>query len=369
MRTINVAIVGGSGFMGKAHSLAWSLAGIDVPGLAVNKAVLVDVDQETAERSAAERGWAEASTDLDAVLARDDIDVIDIVTPARLHLPVARAAIAAGKHVFSEKPLTPDAGDAEELWRAARDRGVVNQVGYCYRHTPAMTYARELVTSGRLGTPIQLRASYLMDFAFDYPDWGRTESAIGSNDDIGTHVIDLAQHLLGPITAVSARQHGRTWEGPGAPATVVDAGALFLAEFACGAIGTFAHSVVAHGRKNEIQLELDASGGAIEFDWNHRDEIQVAIPAPGQAYAALSTVHMGPEHRGSWWPQAGMGSGYLEGHVTQLRGFLTAILEGGQAHPNFGEAAQVQRVANAVIASAQTGAWVPVEPVDPAALA
>lgn len=374
--TINVAVIGGSGFMGKAHSLAWALMPLEAGSPKVVKKVLVDIDDAAAKRSADELGWEEWSTDLQAVLERDDIHVIDIVTPPKFHMPVALQAIAAGKHVFCEKPLTPSAEDAEAMWVAARDRGVVNQVGFCYRHTPAVVHSRELIESGRLGQPIQTRMSYLMDYAFSESQWGRLNGAIGSNDDIGTHVIDLAQYLLGQITRVCGVLSQRTvdlveqGDVPEADGVFsVDDGGSFLAEFESGAIGTFSHNLLAYGRKNEIQFEIDASRGALEFDWNHRDELKVSrVQADSGGQAPLMLQHMGPEHAGSWWPQAGMGSGYLEGHVIQLRSFIKAIVEGTQAHPNFGEAAQVQRVANAIQQSSENRTWVEIPPIDPIAL-
>jgi predicted dehydrogenase len=374
VKTLNVAIIGGSGFMGKAHSLAWALAPLEELGVRVVKKVLVDIDERQARVSAESLGWEESATSWEEVVARDDIDIVDIVTPPAFHMPVALGAIAHGKHVFCEKPVTPLAEDAERMWVAARDAGVVNQVGFCYRHAPAVRHARELIAAGTLGVPLQLRSSYLMDYAFSESAWGRARGAIGSNDDIGTHIIDTAQFLLGDIVRVSGRLRSdserlvEAGDIPGAEGTFsVDDAGLFLAEFESGAVGTFSHSLLSHGRKNEIQLEIDASRGALDFDWNHRDEIQVAIAAPDEVEAPLQRVHVGPEHAGSWWPQGGMGSGYLDGHVNQLRHFVTCIVDGTQAHPNFGEAAQVQRVANAVQRSSTTGTWVEVEPLDPAA--
>ena len=375
MRELNIAIIGGRGFMGKAHSLAWALAQLELTlGVKLVKKVLVDVSDEMARAAATELGWLEHSSDWKKTIARDDIHIIDIVTPPILHKPIAIAAAEAGKHVFCEKPMTALAADADEMWEAAKKAGVVNQVGFCYRHAPAIVHTHELVSSGRIGKPIQFRTSYLMDYAFSESGWGRAKGAIGSHDDIGTHIIDMAQFILGDIKRVSGRlsttspELVKLGEVPDADGEfAVDDSGVFLVEFESGAIGTFSHSLLAFGRKNEIQFELDASRGALEFDWNHRDEMLISLPGKGEAQAPLARVHMGPEHKGSWWPQAGMGSGYLEGHVEQLRHFVTAIVEGTQAHPNFGEAAHVQRVANAVVESSKSGSWVDVAPCDPVA--
>jgi len=377
MRELNIAIIGGRGFMGKAHSLAWNLAQLELKlDVKLIKKVLVDVSDETAAAAAKDLGWEEYSSDWKKTIARDDIHIIDIVTPPGLHMPIAIAAANAGKHVFCEKPLTARAEDAEAMWDAVKAAGVVSQVGFCYRHTPAIVYARTLVESGQIGRPLQFRASYLMDIGFVESAWGRAPGSVGSHDDIGTHIIDAAQFMLGDIKRVIGRVSTSTNElveaGDVPPAegdfNVDDAG-VFLAEFENGALATFSHSFLSYGRQNELQFELDCSRGAVEFDWNHRDEISISYPGHREVQSPMSRVHMGPEHKGSWWPQRGMGSGYLEGHVDQLRHFVTAIVEGKQAHPNFGEAAHVQRVANAVVESGRTGTWVDVAPCDPAAKA
>lgn len=375
MRELNVAIIGGRGFMGKAHSLAWALAQLEQKsGFKVVKKVLVDATEAGAEEAAKALGWEEWSGDWRETVARPDVHVVDVVTPPALHMPVSLAAIENGKHVFCEKPLTPAADDADKMWAAAKAKGVVSQVGFCYRHAPAVRHARDLIRSGAIGVPLQFRASYLMDYAFSESGWARLPGAIGSHDDIGTHIIDMAEFLLGDIRRVCGRLVANSpalVERGDVPAAdghfAVDDGGIFMAEFASGAMGTFTHNLLAYGRKNEIQFELDASRGALEFDWNHRDELLVAQVASGGVQAPLQRVHIGPEHEGSWWPQAGMGSGYLEGHVEQLRSFMAAIAAGQQAHPNFGEASHAQRVANAVQASMKSGTWEDIAACDPAA--
>src|SRR5581483_10096023 len=157
MRELRVAMIG-AGFMGRAHSLAYAMAPIvyRLP-LTVRRQVVVDVTPELAASAAAALGFAEASTRWEEVVGRTDVDVVDIVTPNDAHEPIAIAAAEHGKHVLCEKPLALDAAGAERMARHAERAGVVNMVGYNYRHAPAVAFARQLLEGGRLGAPLHLR--------------------------------------------------------------------------------------------------------------------------------------------------------------------------------------------------------------------
>ncbi len=149
---------------------------------------------------------------------------------------------------------------------------------------------------------------------------------------------------------------------PGELATVdVDDVATFLAEFEGGASGVFVASRHALARKNRMAFELDAERGAVRFDWDVRDELEVALADDAEAVSGFRTLSMGPAHPDPWWPIAGMGSGYLETSTNQLHDFLRAIVDGERARPDFGDATRVQQVVDAVMASAEREAWVDVK--------
>jgi predicted dehydrogenase len=142
----------------------------------------------------------------------------------------------------------------------------------------------------------------------------------------------------------------------------VDDAASFLAEFESGATGVFVATRHALQRKNQLTFELDASRGALRFNWDVRDELQVALiddPAPVGGFRVVS---MGPPHPNAWWPIAGLGGGYLETSVNQVRDFVTAIVDGSSARPSFADAAHVQYVVDAVLASARSDRWEAVAP-------
>src|SRR5262249_22633826 len=157
-------------------------------------------------------------------------------------------------------------------------------------------------------------------------DWGlltdpfvwrfdRARAGSGAMGDIGSHAIDCAEYLLGPIRRVLGRTATFTTERPlprdttrKARVTVDDA-ATFLGEFEGGATGVFVATRHALQRKNQLAFELDASRGALRFNWDTRDELQVALVDDPAPVGGFRVVSMGPGHPNTWWPIAGLGSG------------------------------------------------------------
>lgn len=379
MRELNVAIIGGAGFMGYAHSMAWALAPIAADaGAALRKTVVVEATEERARDAAARLGWDEWSTDWRDVVARDDIDIVDIVTPPGAHAEVALAALAAGKHVFVEKPVSNNLADAEAMAAAAADADLVTQVGFNYRYTPAVTFIRRMLDDGTLGSPLQFRAHYMQDGAIlgrVLSGWRAMKSAGGSGvvGDIGSHVIDLARYLVGDITAVNAivrakdPADGATWlsDDQRREGDRLDDAALWMAEFANGAIGSFATSMYSSGRKNRLFFELECTKGSVEFDWNRRDEVRLSLVNDPPDQQGFRTVLMNEHHDDMWWPMGGMGTGYVDVTATQLQKFVRAIVGQGVAAPDFAHATVTQKIITAVLDSAETRAWTPVSEGSP----
>jgi predicted dehydrogenase len=377
MKEIKVALIGGSGFMGRAHSLGYSLVSVLAGAeLSVRKSVLVDVDAAVAARSATELGWERSSADWRAVVADPEIDVIDIVTPPGLHREIALAAIEHGKHVFCEKPITNDLAGAIEMREAAEARGTITQVGFNYRHISAISFLKGLLDEGRLGVPLQFRGEYLTDALFFIDDFGwrgsRASGGSGATGDIGSHIVDVAEYLLGPIARVCAVQRTKRrdamddgWhdEAERRAADRLDDAGTWIAEFENGAIGTFSIGLYSSGRKNALTFEIDASKGSVEFDWNERDKFRVSYVADPADHSGLRTVEVTGAHPDVWYPVPGLGQGYLDGTATQLRRFLTAVATGGSGSPDFADAVRVQRVIDAIDESARNGAWVEVASV------
>ena len=376
MRQLKLAMIGG-GFMGRAHSLAYALAPIaENLNATISKELLVDVDERRAATLAAQLGWRRSSAEwLDAVRS-EDIDVVDICTPPALHAELAVAAIAAGKHVFCEKPLANSTAEALRIRDAARGAGVVTQAGFNYRHTPAITFAKQLLEAGAFGEPLQFRSSYLQDAAFgaDPTRWRAQRNTGGSGmvGDIGSHIIDLAEYLFGDIVKVAARVRAKSngsagWveESDRVRRDTLDDGGVWIAEFANHCIGSFAVNAYSSGHKNQVSFEFDATEAAVEFSWNDRGVFKVSYVNEKVDHQGFRTIHTNVEHPNGWWRLAGLGTGYVEISAIQFQKFFMAILTGDRASPDFSDAAHVQQVVEAVLAASLSDGWVTV-PARPA---
>ncbi|MFF7160123.1 Gfo/Idh/MocA family protein [Streptomyces sp. NPDC008086] len=371
----------GYAFMGAAHSQGWRTAGrvFDLPRTPVLTAICGR--DATAVRAAAERhGWASAETDWRALIARDDIDLVDICTPGDSHAEIALAALAAGKHVLCEKPLANSVEEAEAMTAAAeqaQQRGQLAMVGFNYRRVPAAALARSMVAEGRLGRLRHVRVTYLQDWLVDpqFPlTWRLRKELAGSGalGDLGAHIIDLAQHLAGErLSGVSALTETFVRERPlpgGAvkglsavsaeaatgPVTVDDA-AVFTGRFPSGALASFEATRYATGRKNALRIELNGERGSIAFDLERLNELSYHDGNEPGAHAGFRRILVTePDHPylDAWWPP-GHGLGYEHTFVHQARDLVHAIAEGRQPEPSFADGLQVQRVLAAVEESAE----------------
>ncbi len=362
---LGVAMIGYA-FMGKAHSNAWRNVAsyFDVP--AFERRVLVGRDPEGVAEAAAKYGWAESATDWRAVIARDDIQIVDICAPGFMHAEIAIAALAAGKHVLVEKPLANTLAEAEAMAaaaRAARHTGVQSMVGFNYRRVPALALARELIAEGRLGAVRHVRAAYLQDWLVD-PDspmtWRLNKETAGSGalGDIASHAIDQVLFLLGgQVTEVAGRLHTFTPTRPGrdGPEQVtVDDAAWVTLTLASGAIASVEVSRVATGQKNSLKLEIYGDKGALLFDLEDLNELgflDATLPVREQGFRRILVNE--PEHPylEAWWPQ-GHVIGWEHTFTHEIRDFLLAVGNGTQPSPSFEDGLTVQRILAAVEESA-----------------
>ena len=380
--TLGVGMIGYA-FMGAVHSHAWRSAHrfFDLP-LTPRMQVLCGRDATRVAEAATRFGWEESVTDWRDVIARDDVDLVDVCTPGDTHAEIAIAALEAGKHVLCEKPLANSVAEAERMAAAAAvaaERGVRAMVGFTYRRVPAIALARKLVADGRLGELHHVRAQYLQDWLAD-PEtplsWrlDKTKAGSGALGDIGAHVIDLTQHITGDRilevsgmleTFVKERPVAETSSGLSAtagtergPVTVDDA-AVFLARFAGGAVGSFEATRFATGRKNAIRIEINGSKGSLAFDFEDMNVLHfhdATLPAAEGGFRRIVVTE--PEHPwvAGWWPP-GHGLGYEHGFTHQVVDLVRALGEGTEPTPTFADGLQVQRVLAAVETSSDTRTW------------
>ena len=386
MTRLRVAMIG-YGFMGAAHSQGWRTAPrvFDLPA-EPEMAVVVGRNAEAVAAAAQKWGWAESATDWREVVARDDIDVVDIVTPGDSHAEIAIAALEAGKHVLCEKPLANTVAEAEAMAEAAGKAaalGIRAMVGFTYRRVPAVTFLRDLIAEGAVGTVNQVRASYRQDWLVD-PEmplaWRLQKEHAGSGalGDIGAHAIDLAQFVTGqnidkvsgvidtivkerPLLDNSASGSGLSGTaGAGRGKVTVDDIAIFTGRFESGALASFEASRFATGRKNALQIEVSGDKGALAFDLEDLNSVQFydrTAPADRQGFRKILVTEAEHPYVSAWWP-AGHMLGYEHGFSHQVKDLVEAISNGTDPHPTFADGLRVQRVLDAVERSSENdSAW------------
>ncbi|CAN5324501.1 Gfo/Idh/MocA family oxidoreductase [soil metagenome] len=374
MSTLKVAMVG-HGFMGAAHSQGWRVAPRFFE-LGVEPVMELVVGRTGASASAQKWGWNSSAADWREAVERDDIDIVDIVTPGDSHAEIAIAALGAGKHVLCEKPLANTVAEAEAMAAAAERaaaKGVFAMTGFTFRRVPAATFARDLVASGRLGRIYEVRASYLQDWLADpaAPYVWRLDKALagsGALGDIGAHAVDLAQFITGSrLTSVSgiietlvpSRRHPDGSAG----AVTVDDLALFTGRFDTGVLANFEATRFATGRKNALRVEVSGSDGAIAFDLEDMNSLQyydATAPQELRGFTSIPVTEPVHPYISAWWPP-GHTLGYEHGFSNQVRDFVDGITSGTQPTPSFADGLQVQRVLAAVEASSAAGsAWLQV---------
>ncbi|WP_131735470.1 Gfo/Idh/MocA family protein [Actinomadura roseirufa] len=355
----------GAGFMARVHAAAVRRAG----------AKLVTVTASSPERSRAaalELGAEHASTDAEAVIGSEDVDVVHVCVPNHLHEPLVTAALAAGKHVVCEKPLATGADAARRMRDLAAARGLVGTVAFVYRYNPAVFEARARIAAGSLGRVNLIHGGYLQDWLAepDDTDW-RLNPALGGSarvfGDIGTHWCDLAEFVTGErITRVLARGDVTVERAADDHDATHDQLAVIF-QTRGGATGVAALSQAAPGHKNDLRLEVSGSRATTRFE----------LDMPGSLWWATR----GADRR--LWPRAdrdarGPGrivtvpAGHPQGFqdaldllVADTYAQITALESAGGAPPDglptFEDGARAVMVMDAVTASAASGTWVEVE--------
>jgi predicted dehydrogenase len=371
VRTIGCGVIG-TGYMGACHAQA--LIGVShafEPALRPRLEMVADVSPAGAEAARARFGFARATTDWQELVADPAIELVSITTPNILHKAMALAALAAGKHVWCEKPLALTAADAAELVAAAEAAGTTTLVGYNYLRSPAVAFAKQLVADGELGAVTHFRAIFDEDFmgpaAFPF-SW-RCETAkagTGALGDMGSHLVNLAHYLVGPIAEVSAGLATAIPEREDADGRLRrvenDDVSEVLVRFENGALGHLGCSRIAWGRKNGLDFELYGRNGGLRFTQERFNEIQLFKPSSRADDNGFRTILTGPPHPpfGRFTPGWGHGIGFNDLKVIEAAHLLEAIAEGSPAWPDFVEGHRVEMVCDAIARSATNRRWQPV---------
>lgn len=362
----------GHAFMGRAHSNAMRQVNrfFELPYEVVPQ-VVVGRNLERAEAAREKFGFAEVSTDLDAVLARDDIDVVDVATPNDSHGPVAMAALRAGKHVMCEKPLALSLREAKAMAALAAKKAARVALWHNYRRAPAASLAQRIVARGDIGKVRQVRAVYLQDWLAspDAPWSWRNDASVcgsGAHGDLNAHLIDMTRFVTGlefaevcgmARTFTKSRKDGA---GKKHPVDVDDAFA-FLARFDGGAIGTYEATRAAPGRKNYNQIEISGEKGSVLWNLERMNELQVFCAgdrADCQGFRTIMCMDEPHPYAANWWPDGHI-VGYEHTFVHTLADFVASLKKKSKRpfRPDFQDGVAVQAVLDAASRSAQSGRW------------
>ncbi len=368
---LRVAIVG-YGMTGRAHAYAYRAAPLLRPApVRFVPVVMTGRDEAALAAASSALGVEEWMTDWRDAVARADVDVVDICTPPGTHAEIAVAAAAAGKAVVCEKPLATSYADAARARDAVVAAGVRNAVMFNYRHLPALALMAEMVRSGELGEIRLWRGTWLSDEFVDPDiafDW-RFESAMGGSTiaDLGSHLVDLATWMLGPVAEVTAtsstfiedRRQGAT-----SRRVEIDDASSALVRFASGAQGTMEVARVAPRRPCDVIVEVNGSRGTASFSYARLNELWFGSVDDESRHYGLRRIRaehpLHPETAG-WWP-IGQGVGYEASFINSMAD-LAASWPSGQWTPSFADGAQVAAVCAAMERSALERRWVEVAEV------
>jgi predicted dehydrogenase len=373
---IGIGIIG-FGWMGQAHSRAYRDIPVYYPesGIRPRLVAVADNVPERVELAKTNFGFESGTADWQELMARDDIDVIDITAPNALHQELAEAAAAAGKHIACEKPvgISPEATAAIEA--AARRAGVITSCGYNYRWAPLVQYTHQLISEGRLGDLTHYRGRFFSMYGRDrlgLLSWRflQEEAGYGVLSDIMSHTIDMAQYLCGPIRRVVATKEtfvrerplptpgtgthydrGKPGDPTGAVTNEDYVGALV--EFESGVRGTLEADRSMFGPQSSMAFELNGSKGAASWDHEKLNQLRLylAEEQPTDGYIEVLAGDAFP-NQANIVPGGGNSIGFEDMKLIEALEFLRSVAAGREHHPNFGDA-----LANASVAAAMVRSW------------
>ena len=377
-KPLSIGIVGYK-FMGKAHSNAYLKASrfFELPYTPVLKVACGRHGKGLAD-FARTWGWQEVETSWEKLIARSDIDVIDISSPTWTHKDLAIAAARAGKHILCEKPMALNASEAREMYEAVKAAGVRNTVGFNYRRVPAIRLAKQLIEQGKLGQIYHWRGAYLQDWIVDpnFPlTWHlrRETAGYGPHGDLNSHSVDLARYLVGEIRTVQCLMGHFVGERPlpdeereaafeaaaatGRGPVTVDDASFMLVEFDNGAIGSFEATRFASGRKNYNYFEIYGSRGSLSFNLERMNELEFFSREDDrgtQGFKTIIVTEATHPYIAAWWPPGHI-IGYEHTFIHQAADFMRSIHDGTDMEPDFHDGLRCTEILDAAALSAKEG--------------
>lgn len=373
-KTLNIGLIGG-GFMGRTHSNGYNRIRNFFPDLEYTPVLkAVCFRNETKLKAFAEQwGYESTETDWRKLIERDDIDAVDICTPNDTHAEIAIAAAKAGKMILCEKPLARDLVESQGMVDAIEAAGVKNTVWYNYRRIPAVTLAKNIIDSGKLGKIYHYRANFLQDWTINenLPQGGealwRMDAAVAGSGVVGdllSHCVDTAIWLNGGIKEVSGmtetfvkeRMHQLTGK---VEQVHIDDACSFFCKFNNGSLGLFESTRYARGHKALYTFEINGANASIRWDLHDLNRLEFFDNGDESNLRGWRSIHVtdGEQpYMNKWWVP-GLGIGYEHSFVHQVADFLKSLETGEPCSPTFKEALETQKVCQAVLDSAATRSW------------
>lgn len=388
MKTINVGVIG-MGWMGSAHSRSYSAVMDRFYDKGVRARLVMCADEvEARAKEAGDRlGFEQFTTDWHDVINHPEIEAVDITSPNFLHKEMALAAINAGKHVFCEKPVGRTPQETAEIYHAAKKAGVLSFVGLNYRWAPLVQFARNLIQEGKLGEITHYRGRFFSMYASDplgQLSWRflAEKSGTGILGDVMPHVVDMAQFLVDPIERVFGNRHifikdrplpvpGRGThfsrglpDDPTGKVTNEDYVGV-LVQFANGAQGTLEACRAIYGPKCEMAFELNGTKGAIKWNFETMNEIQLYLPDQTNGHEGFVRILAGPEHpfHLRFNPGPGISIGYEDLKCIEAYHFLQSIVDNTPIAPGLEQAYAFANVDAAIMRSWDSNTWEEVRPL------
>lgn len=374
-RKVKIGMVG-AGWMCKAHVNsylnAYRLYG-DKLGEPI-MAIVMDVNEASAKHAAETFGFQKWTTNWQDIVASEEVDIVDIVTPNAFHYEVAKAALLNGKNVYCEKPLSLTAEESQELANIAKDKGVLNYVAYNNVMNPATEYLKHLVGSGKLGQIMRFDGRYDQDMLLDPSipiTWRHLTKQAGSGalGDLGSHLLGVSQYIMGNIDSVNAVSRIYIPERP-IKAGSTEMGKVetedymaFTAQYASGAIGQLSTSRVATGRKNYLAIEIQGTLGTATFNLERLNEVNVYFHQDDSMDRGFRNVLLGPDHGdfGVFQPAAGINISFNDMKVIEVAKVMDAYFHGSHYVCNFEFGAKIDTCIHAILESAHSQQWVKVK--------
>ncbi len=382
VQNIGIGVIG-MGWVGTVHSRVYGQVSdrFRETGMQPNLVICADEVESRAREGQERFGFEQWTTDWREVIDDDAVQAISVAAPNNLHLEIVRAAAAAGKDIFCEKPVGMGPGQTAEIEGIARRAQVITWVGYNYRWAPLVQYARKLIGEGKLGEVTHYRGRFLVGYGSDpngVLSWRfqREVSGSGALGDLISHVADMAHAMAGPVKRVTSTcktfitqrplatkgsgTHFSTGSAEGPKGEVTNEDYVnALVQFSNGAQGTFEVCRVIKGPGCEMAFELNGTKGALKWNFERMNELQLYLPDSSGEHEGTTLIQSSPQHPSyvEFYTGPAISMGFDDLKLIEAVQFLSSVASRKQGEPGFREALAVAEVQEAMQRSWKSERW------------